>query len=328
MPILTTTAGVSATMNKALWHRRLLQVADEYLAYHNLFVHEVLPPGYGKTVEFRRFDRLSVPEQPSPLTDEITDPAEVTPAVSSVTVSIAEYGQVVKFSQLAHAVSFDDLVGNVVERLAVHMAETVERICRNILIPFNAAPVFTQVTPGGKARTALTNTDVLNYATLVRAVSTLQVNRAKGLVGEGPNARYIGVIHPAVWAQLMQDPQVINILQYATPRGEDNPFYTGRIVHLLGVDFLVSSAAPVLNAGAIGTNDPAVQCYRTVIVGAEAAVDIELDEISSRFIIKLPGDPDSGNLLGRLGWLGWYLVFGAAVLNPAFGVEIISAVGT
>lgn len=320
MPVTTGTASIAPEF-KTLYHRLMLLTPKPNLVYHLACAREPLPLGYGKTMEFRRYENL--PPQTSPLADEINPPAEMTPTISTVTVNINEYGGILKFSRLVQATAYDDFVGTTAQRMGENMGISLDLITRNVLLPPTGV-AFTMVTPGGKALGSLTASDVMDYNTLLRAVRILRANNAQPIVGQRPHGRFLGIINEGVWEQMMKDPTIREILQYSLPRSEQHPFFSGEIVHLLGVDFLVTSQAPTVEAGAWGTGVPAVTCNRTLIVGREAAVATELDQISTDIIIRLP-QVDSGDPFGRLGWVGWYAAYGTAVLNNQFGVEILTA---
>lgn len=316
------TTGTLSNIMKTYYHRQLLMRALPNLVHAQACVKVPVPVGVGKVVEFRRWEKL--PIVTTPLSSETNPPAETDATVSLVNVTLAEFGQFVKYSKLVQTTGYDDTIAQSAVVLGESMGESLDTITRNILSPATAAPVYTQILPTGiTARTGITTTTLISYDMLVRALATLQSNNVKPLLGPAPG-RYLAILHPTVLQNLLKDPDVKNMFLYGAQRGETNPFFTGILGHILGLDFVVSSIAPQIASAAIAAGDPGAATFVSLIIGREAASIVEIDDISTDFIFKNIGSAGAADPLSQYGTVAWYSAFNALVTNGAFGVALLS----
>lgn len=319
---MTVTTSLSNEM-KTYYHRQLLTRALPNLVYSQTAVKTPLPIGLGKTVEFRRFEKLTAVT--TSLASEVTPPAETNLTVNVVNATVAEYGEFIKFSKLVQTTAYDDVLGQSGVLLGENMGESLDTIIRNVILPLASASSLNQMNPGNKARTALGAGDVMAYETLLRIRSTLATNRVKPLLGGGVG-RYLGIIHPNVTRQLFQDPDIKDIMKFALNRGEGQPFFTGVLsIPMLGIDFVETDLAPSYSIAAFAGGDPAVAVYATIVLGRECVGAVELDGISTDFIFKNIGSAGAADPLNQYGTVAWYAAFVSLILNANFGVVCYSA---
>ena len=81
--------------------------------------------------------------------------------------------------------------------------DSIDQLVRDVLA---AGAGSTRYANGAANRAALASTDILDNAEIIRAVATLHTNKARPF----EDGYFIAVISPNTWADLMQDPSIVN----------------------------------------------------------------------------------------------------------------------
>lgn len=221
-------------------------------------------------------------------------------AVSSTfqTATAAQYGYVVKPTDLFEFSSVDPVLEAVMELLADQAAQSIDRVIQALL----AAGGTAQYGTGVVARNSLAATDVYNVAGLRKAIRTLKRFDIK----PHSEGKYVTVLHPDQTYDLQGDTKWEALTQY-TSQGVQRP-YNGEIGTLYGSRFVETTEASVLT----NSGSAAAEVYMAYTFGAEAFGVTDLQNL--RTYVDSP-DPESAlRLRSRV---GWKTDFAAKVLNAS-----------
>lgn len=185
-----------------------------------------LAPGNGTTYNVFRYERVSLP---ATTLSEGVPSAGQSMQITQVTGTVAQWGDLIRFTDVAESTVYHSLVEKAAERLRTQIVETVERNT------FNALMGGTQVNYVGAvgARSALLNTSVMNPLEIGRAVAYMRSSGAQMFGSNGrdnnitrPNTSPMGastpsrpyliaVIHPNVEQDLRQNAQMVTAWSYS-----------------------------------------------------------------------------------------------------------------
>ena len=193
-------------------------------------------------------------------TTALTEGEEITPVAlsdSTVTVTLAEYGNAVVTSAKLRGTSFLNVDADAANIVGYNMANSMDKIVQNVLVG------GTNVLYGGDATATgeLAAGDTITASLIRKAVAALRGDSAPTMDG----GVYVGFIHPDVSFDLREDTAVTDIIQYQI-RQDGAGVRMGSIGTFGGVDFIETSRIDH------GTNDGAsnVDGYNTVICGKQA----------------------------------------------------------
>lgn len=258
----------------------------------------------GSQVTFTKFDDLDVATDSL---DERTDVDAVTFGDSQITVTIEEYGNVVKNTRFLQATSYipiDPVVANV---LGYNAGESIDSIVRDILYADSNSGFgdinITRVAEDGD-RDDTTPDDTLEAKHVRRARAALRRRHVPTF-----NGHYAAAIHPDVSVDLREetgaaawrDPQV-----YGTSQGR---IWNGEIGIFEGVRFIETPRAKVWEGEGAGAEDSEADVYGTLFVGQQAlakAVPVVAGFGDQPRIVPGPVTDH----LRRFVPLGWYHVVG------------------
>jgi N4-gp56 family major capsid protein len=315
----TTSEGMSAEM-KTYYDMELLRNAKPNLVHDQFAQKRNIPRNGGKTIEFRKYG--SLPKALTPLTEGVT-PAGSEMNVTAITATVAQYGDYIKITDMLKLTAIDNNLVEAVTMLGDQSGRTLDTITRDAM----AAGTNVIYAGGRVSRANLTTSDKLNVKLIKKAATQLKRFNAPKI-----NGSYVGIIHPSVSHDLMDDPEFISWHQYARPE----ELYEGEIGKLAGVRFVESTEAKIWNDNtcpvhteavpAAGTT-PAVDAtyysvYGTIIVGANAYATTAVEGGGLQTIIKQLGSGDDP--LDQRATAGWKAIKTAKILNEFYMVRIES----
>lgn len=193
---------------KTYYDKELISLAEPELIHDQFGQKKDIPAGSGKTIEFRQFDPL--PELTTPLTEGVT-PDGQSMKVKSLTATVSQYGGYVTLSDILDMTAIDPMILEATKLIGSQAGRTLDTITREVI---NAGTnVQYARNKNGVTRTEVTARSGLSYTSaanncnlavddLKRAVRTLKDQDAKPIDGS-----FIGVIHPDVAYDLMNDPE-------------------------------------------------------------------------------------------------------------------------
>lgn len=218
----------------------------------------------GSVVTFRFVNDLAVATTPL---DERTDKDAVIPSSTPLSITLAEYGNVVKTTAFHKATGYIPLDPVVANLIGYNAGDTQDVLASNQLHAGTNV-----VYAGGKtARNLLNTTDKLTAADVRRAVAKLRGEKVKGAMG---SKTYFGTIHPDVSVDFRTETGAANWRDPHTYSAPQN-IWEGEVGIFEGVRFVESPRAGVVrDAGAdidgAGAGTALADVYQTLILGSEA----------------------------------------------------------
>lgn len=233
---VTTQDTLSAEM-KTYYDMTLIDMAQANLVHDQFGQKRPIPQGSGKTIEFRKYAPLN--KALTPITEGVT-PGGNDLAVSSITATVAQYGDFVQISDVLELTAIDNNILEATKLLGRQAGLTLDTITREVLnggTNVSYASKWSGTTETAVAsRSALNNTAALKVDTVYQTVAKLRAVNAPTINGD-----YVAIIHPYVAYDLMRDPEWIDSHKYAEP---DN-LYTGEIGKIGGVRFVQTTEAKI-----------------------------------------------------------------------------------
>lgn len=302
-----TTGSTDLTVEmKTYYSDYLIDLAEPELVHDRFAQKHPIPANGGKKIEFRQYDPL--PELTTPLTEGVT-PDGQSLAVHKIEATVAQYGGYVTLSDVLMLTAIDNNLVQATKLIASQAGRTLDTISREVL---NAGTVV-RYAGGASARTALANSDTYHISVnLVKlAVRELETQSAPKIDGY-----YIGIVHPYVKYDLMNDPKWEDPHKYA----DTTEIYENEIGRIYGVRFVESPRAKVFTGG--GASDADV--YSTIILGADAYGTTEVRGGGLTHIVKQKGSGGTADPLDQRATVGWKALKVTKILIPQYLVRIES----
>ena len=269
---------------KTFYDTELLENHRDQLTFAQLGRKQGLPARRGRTIEWRKWNTL-------PLCAALTEgviPSGQKMGMTSITVTLAQYGQYVAVTDLLELHALDDVIAGAVEELGAAGGKTHDLLVRNVLKGatnilfadlYNGSGVK-QSRPTSKATllsglgnsgyTANLTPDMVN-----QAVTNLKVGGAPTFSGN----KYVAVVHPHVAYDLRKSSDWIEAHKYASPE----QIFNGEIGELHGVRFIESNLAPIIKST---TDSDSLATYKTMFFGKDAFGVIDPEGSGMETIVK------------------------------------------
>jgi N4-gp56 family major capsid protein len=266
----------------------------------------------GSSVQFNIYNDLA--QATSALT-ETSDVTAVALSDSTVTVTLAEYGNAVITTAKLRGTSFLNVDADAANIIGYNMANSIDNVVHDVLV------AGSNVAYGGDATSTATldATDNLDAGDIREAVANLRSDSAMPMMGNV----YVGFIHPDVSFDLREDTAVTDIIQYQI-RQDGGAVRAGSIGTFGGVDFIETPRLEITADGGSGT----VDAYNTVVCGKQA-----LAKAHSR-ATGFGSDPSVvfgpvTDTLRRFQPVGWYHLVGYSRFREASirRIETSSSIG-
>ena len=294
---------------KQTYDRILLSVADQDVVYLKYGVKKPIPARGGKSIEFRRFEKIDA----SSLTalTEGTMPSETNATISIVSCTISQYGQYAKISDLLEVQGFDPVIEEYVRKFGIAMGEGLDTVVRNALSSATTLQYAgSKTSVGTSVNTSVGSGDLLNAAELREMKRTLRRAGARQISG-----RYICFIHPDNTKDLYEDPDIVDAFLHAAPKDNGNPLFTGVIGDWEGIRFVETNNLRVRSSYGCSGAD----VYEVVMFGDEYYGVSELSAMSAKTIIHPRGTGGHTDPLEQFSTVGWKAALAAKILNDNFG---------
>lgn len=239
----TSDAGLSSEM-KTYYSKYLIDLAEPLLVHDQFGQKRPIPANNGKQVEFRKYSTL--PKLTTPLTEGVTPDGQKL-SVSVITSEVHQYGGYMALSDVLLLTAVDKNLIEATKLLASQAGRTLDTITREVI---NGG---TQVVyaAGGLDRSALVGGagSGNNYITVVdvrKAVRALKVMNTPKI-----NGWYVGIIHPDVAFDLMNDPD----WKYPHQYKDTTNIYTDEIGEIGGVRFVETTEAKIFKGKNLAGED-------------------------------------------------------------------------
>ena len=271
----------------------------------------------GASVQFNIYDNMD--QATSALTQD-SDVTAVALGDSTVTVTLAEYGNAVITTAKLRGTSFLNVDADAANIIGYNMVDSVDKIVSDVA---NGGTNVIYSTGSGAlptSRVTIADANTIDTATARQAVAELRGASAPGF----ENGNYIGLIHPDVSYDLRALTAVTDVIQFQI-RQEGAAVRNGSIGVFGGIEWIENPRAPILDdAGATSTTN----VYQTLVAGRQAL---------AKAFSRAPGfgeDPSVvfgpvTDTLRRFHPVGWYHLVGYGVFRQAAlrRIESSSSIG-
>jgi N4-gp56 family major capsid protein len=298
--------GLSAEM-KTFYDMALIDEAQANLVHDQFGQKRPIPKKGGKTIEFRKFAPLA--KALTPLTEGVT-PDGKSLEVSTITATVAQYGDYITQSDVLELTSLDNTILEATKLLGRQAGLTLDTIVRNVLQSGTNVTYCPKVAADGSttavtSRSGLDETCQLTVDVVKQVVAKLRAQNAPTIGG-----KYVAIIHPYVAYDLMSDPKWIEAHQYAKPEN----LYEGEIGEIAGVRFVQTTEAKIYEGGVFGS----------LFLGEGAYGVTEITGGGLQTIVKQKGSAGTADPLDQRSSVGWKAIKTAELLIPNYIVRVES----
>lgn len=201
-----------------------------------------IPKNNGKTIEFRRFDRL--PKALKPITEGVTPDGNKLNVIP-LTAQVEQYGDYVAVSDVLELTAIDPVLVEANKALANQAAVTLDTITREVLV----AGTNKMFAPKEDGTEVALRADVTSDCALTPAVIRKAVNKLKRQNAPMIDGSYVAIIHPDISCDLQGNEEWIEAHKYAQPEN----IFNGEIGRMAGCRFIESTEAKIIGPGEIVT---------------------------------------------------------------------------
>lgn len=311
---------------QAFLSKQLVDRIKETLKLNDLAQQVDLPKNIGSaSVKFFQFDTVPASSNVQSLTEgtPINTFREV--GLNSVSVSLSQYGEAVKISDILSQTSLVDVLKEATATLGEEAALKADDLSRDqIVTGTDVAGNGVSIRFGqGIANFSTLNSTAaasayLDAEDLLDAVTALKANKANPL-----NGQFTALVPPQVSRDLLRDTDFLNTV-YRNPETKVGSFPAGTLGSFYGVR-ISEHTNPFIEGTTAGTYNSAGSIFSTVVLGANAfgVVKIAGDSPFSPKII-LNNQADKADPLNQTTVCGWKAFYAAKLLNAKRAVVIKS----
>lgn len=283
-----------------------------------------IEPGNGKTIKFVRIN--SLPAATTPL-DEGVDPNADVWGKTEVTADLAEYGGLVKNSDLKLLTESDFVLNGVVEEQGNQAGLTLDTVCRDVV---NGG---SSVVRGGNVAARTDIVTAVAKGDIDRGIMQLASGNARRFTGyEFTSAEsnttpiapaYIAIVHEHLRNDIKTACGADWVPAEKYPSGAQR--FEGELGYYNGVRFVATTNAKVwangggdvAGTGLRSTAGNKVDVYSILMLGREAFGIAQLNAGANvQVILKTPDQ--AGSLANRYGSSAWVAKVAYKILNDAF----------
>lgn len=332
--------------NLIMAEREMLKKAEPIKVLSTFGDQKQVPTNKTDTVVFRRPLPIDAAANGAPvinagdyLTQEGLTPTARTITYQDVTVTLQEYGVLMKLSSKAELLYEDDIPGDMVSLVGEHMGSIEE------LISYGVVRGGTNVTyANGAARTAVNTAISLNkLRSVARTIESAHGKRVTEKLAAGVNyatapihASYLVFIHTDLEADVRNLPGFVAVVAYGTQRPvhereigavEQFRFITSPYFRpFLQAGGTVTAGAFLSNGGVAGTT---ADVYPVMVVAQNAWGQVALKGMGAIDPIYLPAkQKNHANPMGKFGYVGANFWKNAVRLNENWLVRLeVAATG-
>ena len=288
----------------------MIKLEKSNFVFTNLGVEMNLPKNEGtKTYSVRRYNHLPVGNHQ--LTEGVT-PTALKPEGHKVSGVINQFGALMEETDVAADIHFDNIKTIYQPELARHAAEVIER---NIVSSFTDASEY-YVGTSAAGVNDITASDTVTFKDFRVVALTMSNANRKGHSRYG--GKFVGVMHPNVMNDLLDDPVLVNKL--LVPGNENGPIKQGTLAKYMayGMYFTDTLVCPVK------ANTGSVNVYTSYVLGFQPYMVLGLGGSNVKFY-DTGFTADKSDPLGQKATFGYKLWTGAKVLDPMAITAIYSA---
>lgn len=275
----------------------------------------------GSSVVFTIFSELATAT--SPLT-ETSDVTPVAMADSQVTVSLAEYGNVVNTTAKLRGTSFIDVDAAAANLIGYNAGNSMDEVVREVLAGGSNVYYGGGGSTAPTSRTTVQAEDVIAANDVRKVTATLRKNSVAPWTGY-----YIGFIHPDVSYDLRRETGNASWNAPHVNMDTDN-IYTGEIGVFESVRFIETPRTKLrANASNGSGSSGTIDVYDTYIMGRQALAKAHSFVDGNGPVPHIVRGPVVDALM-RFNPVGWYWLGGYGLFRSAslYRIEAASSIGT
>ena len=345
MAYSTVTTSTLDGMLSTYYSKKLMATIEKRERFAQFAEDRPLPKQEGTNIVFNAWRNLTAVS--SELT-EGTAPNAENLSSRKITATIAQYGKLVKLSDLIDLTAISSPVQGALQRLGYWGAQAVDKICQREIyldpLSANAKAVILSSLASATASSFCADTGTTVYdqqfgLPVVFATSSTRLSVTNGASASSnasvtaidkvvaelealdapkfDDGYYVGICHPGFKNDLMDDSRWEDIHKYVTAQdGGVESIYKGEIGRINGVRFVMSSEVPWAYGATMSKS-----VDLTPIFGKGAYSITRLDGGIKTYRVE---KPDHTNPLAQYKQIGVKLNAVAAVLNPSCGRILIT----
>jgi N4-gp56 family major capsid protein len=293
-----------------LWYeKQLLSRAVPNFVHMKYALQRSIPRHGGKALQFRRMERITTS---TTVLVEGTPPSATQGTFTEVWLTVNQYGQFARISDVAIKQSQDDLMLEYSRNFGEAAGDAIDQLVRNSI----TAGTNVQYVGTNGSRGDVGSGDYLTPAEIREAVRTLARNNVPKVAGGG---RYVAIMHPDTRFDFMGDSDVVQAYQQAAPRSESNPLFSGELFDWMGVRFDITSQARIFSSAGLSGAD----VYGTVVFGESAFAAIRFEEQAVALVVKPLGSSGAvDDPLDQLASVGWKASHASGILDQTRLVRV------
>jgi len=306
----------------AYYDRLLLKMLRQLEFHYSKYaIEKSLPKNFGVTINWRRFNKLDVTKR---ALVEGETPSGQTVSGESITAVIAQYGNVMYFTDIVELQQLDKIKQEYTVELGFQAKESLDEIVRDVLIAEGSA--YFAGTNNSSLDTLVDST-AADQNPAIDDFRKIVLAMKKAFIGGNRKAggKYVALVSPDVMAQLFEDTKVQNFMNF----GRTNAMFSdGMIVDLFGIRFEEVLNAPIFSHSFTDSSSVThtSSVHISTIIGEEAYAITKLEGAGLRVISKGLGSAGVEDPLDQRQSIGWKITgFGAKVINPEAIVNYFSA---
>jgi N4-gp56 family major capsid protein len=306
--LAASTVGVSPYLREFYVKAMLKRLVPKYIFLKDGY-DVTLPRGAGDRISWRRRNRVVIGATGTATTYQLvegTTPDQLTRSTDRISAQVLQFGGWFPTTDKGEIISFDNLMAADMDDLTDFQSEVDNLYVRDIIMAGTNV-----LRPNGRtSRGTVTSTDVLDDATLKKAVAFLRNKN----VPTFPDGLYHAFMPSLANYDLMGTDGYKNTGYYQLAKAIKD----GEVDTLYGIKFIDTSLATVYTAaGASSAN-----VYGTLVFGPGAYGVPRLDELGSTFINHPIGSSGAADPLNQRGSRGTKSALGAAILDDNKMVRI------
>ena len=255
---------------KTYYDKELVDMADAELVHRQFCKKKSIPANGGNKIEWRKFSNFE--KALTPLTEGVT-PTGHNLTVTPIVAELEQYGDYTTVTDVLEMEAIDDTILEITDKHASNMGKTADTLTRNVM------QTGTQVIyADGTTRYGLDASNKITGTLVSKSATQLKKMNAPKIDGY-----YVGIIHPSVAYDLMQDSEWIDVQKYAEPENR----LKGELGKLHGVRFVETTEAKIFkgedlcDASANLTVKTAVSASDTVTVNET----LEANALVGRYVL-------------------------------------------
>jgi N4-gp56 family major capsid protein len=297
-----TTSGLSTHL-MAYLEKKFLERLKKTTHFDKFAKKKKLGKNLGSTVKWHRWAN---PAASTTALTESESPDGISLSSTSVTATIAGYGQFAATSDFLNATAINDQMDDMVDLLGYAGGLSIDTLYRNE-VDANATVQYADSGQNSSEANVASNTDEFIAAEVRKATKTLRTAD----VPEFEDGMYRGIIHPFAEYSLLSE-TAANTLVVAQSMTDRSSLERAEVGKLYGVKFFRSSNIRASTA----------TVYRNIITGVDAYAGVDLEGMGLEIIVKPLGSAGTEDPLNQRATVGYKFYFATKILEAARVIRV------